>query len=153
MMALTEKVFKGIDDTRSVRAHAERSVALKHLLLSYEELAKVDASIPNLTDATTGRELKDAFEMLETESQLRMLNNYWFTLHGRSSETEAARDERKHKHWLIKAGVVFTGGLILVITGAVIGLANKSGTMPDNAVLTGILKTAGEVLKVIIGSK
>ena len=152
MTTLTEKVLKGIDDTRPVHMHADRSAALKAFLNSYDEQTKLDGTLPVLTPSTSGRELKDAFNMLELEIQLKMLSSYWNTVHGRNTESEAVRDERRQRHWMIKAGTIFAGSLALVVVGAMMAIANKNGELPDSAILNGLLKTAGEILKVIIGA-
>lgn len=151
-MTLVEKVLKGIDDTRPIYQHADRSVALKAFLKSYEEQTLLDSTLPALTPTTCGRELKDAFGMLEIDVQIRMLNSYWGTLHGKVFESPAVADERRQRHWMVKFAAVSSVVFLLLITGGVLAIAQKQGDLPDSAVMNSILKHAGEILKVIIGA-
>lgn len=150
-MALIERILRGVHDQQPVAPHAERSPALKAFLVSYEEQTVVDVTLPVLTHLTSGRELKDAFDMLEPGVQLEMLTVYWRAIHGGSVETVAAENEREQMRWVVKYGLIFIAAVTVLIAGMIIALASKSGKF-ENPVTNGILSTAGEILKVIIGT-
>ncbi len=158
---LHERILHGIKDDSLVLTKAESRGPLHKLVEDYMVLAIHDDQLPNITVATTGRELKDALELLEPEIELELLRKYvdaqneilYPHLRRAEVETAAAVDERKHRHWLIKVTAITLLVFFLGGVGAVGAIAFRSGNLPDSKVITVLMSFASDVAKLIFSSK
>lgn len=152
--SIEEIILKGIDDTSPIYSHADRSVALKNFIVAYEEQTKLDGTLPILTPTTTGRELKDAHRMLETDARLSMLVAYYNTLYKKSSgESAAAVKEREQKHWLVRFTAIFGAVTFWGIIAIVAILWIKGGSGPDKDMVKNLMTSLIDIMKVILGAK
>lgn len=151
-MDLLNQVLQGVDDNRPLLQRMETSEALRVLVDEYNKFAQTLFEVPSaVTGLTEGRHFKAALRKLDPDAQLTLLKKYSDVLHGRHTqalENEKA-EERKHRHWVVKATLIFVGCGILLIAGAMVAFAYKSGALPDSAVVSTIIKPALEILKLI----
>ena len=67
-------------------------------------------------------------------------------------ESEAAREDRKMRHWAIKVVIYACLFFATLVIGAMIAVMYHNHTMPDSSVLKAILSTAVELIKILSGS-
>lgn len=153
---LVERVLKKISDTRSVSDHKPGWLPIDALVEAYNEKAARVAELPNIEPDSTGRQLKDAIELMEPEDQVIMLNLYLVQcgevpdpVDGDGSEVWEYRHLRI---WLIKGLFILTVAVVLLICGAMIVLAVREGHA-DNAAFDGLLHTAKEILSIMVGGE
>lgn len=157
-MGLLLQVLKAIDDNKTISERLGKSEALRKLVDEYTVHQDQDASLPTLTNLTTGRELKSALDMLPPEHQLSILTNYFHKVHGSSPpgqivETPVQIEERKLRHWFVKFATAAIAAILLIMVGAVVSVIIKTGTLPNASIFTSIMTTATEILKLIFSTK
>ena len=158
-MSLQRKILKGINDQRPVLTHSDKRGPLNELIDQYMLHAIHNDALPNINNLTTGQELKEALELLEPEVELELIKNYSdsqraiFFPHLKpvSSVPEAPEkvDERKLKHFLIKAGFICMN----LFVGGVLFAAYRAGGLPDSKVIGPIMSMVSDVAKVIFSTK
>jgi hypothetical protein len=67
-------------------------------------------------------------------------------------ESEAAREERKLRHWAIKVLIYACLFFATLVIGAMIAVMYHNHAMPDSAVFKTIMSTAVELIKILSGS-
>lgn len=65
------------------------------------------------------------------------------------AEKPAEIEQRRLRHWLIRAGVIIIAPIPCMVVGAGIVIGVRTGVMPENAAFTSIITTATEILKLI----
>jgi hypothetical protein len=151
---LVERVLKRISDTRSVTDHKPGQLPVDALVEAYNQKAIHVDELPNIKPESTGRELKDAIELMEPEDQVEMLHVY--LLHsGEVSEPKAPVEseevEKRHLNiWFAKGLFLLVCAVVLLICGAMIVLAVREGHA-NNAAFAGLLETAKEILDILVG--
>lgn len=160
-MSLCERILSGVRDDSLVLSKAESRGPLHELIDAYMLYAIHNDLLPNITVATTGRELKDALELLEPDIELELLRKYsdaqtailYPHLKKATEESAEVVASRNLRHTLIK--MVTITALILVITGvgAVSAVAYRNGKLPDNKVITVFMQFATDVAKLIFSIK
>lgn len=160
-MALHERILKGVKDDSLVLAKAETRGPLHELIDAYMVYAIHDDQLPNITVATTGRELKDALELLEPDIELELLKKYSdaqtailypHLKPAAAVETAEVVAKRNLRHWLIKwisivMLIFFLGGI-----GAVTTIGYRTGHI-DNKLITVFVSFAGDIAKLIFSIK
>lgn len=162
-MSLQRRILRTIDDAKPVLSHSDQNQPLKDLIASYMVHAVHNDQLPNITNLTTGLELKEALELLEPDVELDLLKQYsdgrraalYPHLKPVSSfgESQAAIDERRQRHWMARFFMMTGTVLVLMIAGGVITLGYKAGAMPDSKVFSSIMTTVSDIAKLIFSTK
>ena len=153
---MLETVLRGIPDDRILSERRGKPSPIEDLIRSYNQHAKkADADLPLLGNTATGRDLKDAIMQLDVSTQLALLakfnqdsksiDNPW------DYETAAQRDERRLRHWIIKAAVGAGLFMIVSFTGAGLVLGFQSGAL-TGPVFKYFIDTAVSILKIVFSS-
>lgn len=155
---LVHAILKGVSDDRQVIAHLSVASPLRDLVERYNKIAANDDNLPPVLSSTTGRELKAAISMMEPEDQLVILHKYSLAtktldLPEVYAEDPVKADERKFRLFVGKAMIIGFVILMLVVVGAVIALSVKSGALANEGLISTIMKTAGEIIKLILSTK
>ena len=127
---------------------------------------------------TYGFDLKRYLGCLPATEQLRLLNEYLHDCeaqgvpidepedvvddaapvvhataahHPNRRETDEQRDNRRFRHFAMKAAIITGLVLIVLIFGAGFGIMYHSKSVPDNALLTSLLDNTAAVIKVLFG--
>lgn len=153
---LVEQILKGIGDKRLLSDHKPGPSPLDDLIQGYSKKAAHNDDLPNLAEEATGRDLKNAIKLMDPEDQVTLLYKYsqaTGSLMDPSVYSEHPKDaeERRLRHWFIKAGFYLAAVLLLMVTGAVVVLGSLRGEM-SNPLASGILSTALEILKLIFST-
>jgi hypothetical protein len=154
---LVERVLKGISDTRAVSDHKPGHTSLDVLVEAYNKKAAHVDEFPNMTPESTGRELKNAIALMDSEDQVQLLYLYLQACGdlpdpNGNLDTED-REEHKLKIFLIKGAFFLAGAVILIVTGATAMVAIREGHAANNPALVALWHTAKEVLTVITGGE
>lgn len=134
------------------------------------DIAKRVNAIPNdgtqravMTPDTTGQELKDTVTALPAQYQLEVLQSL-LSVRPRpvaptcptpapaaaiTPEQLDAIEDKKFRRWVLKAIVVVMCCMGLMLVGAVVAVAIRSGQLPDTSVLGGWYSFAQEIAKLI----
>lgn len=157
-MSLQRRILKGIDDQRPVLSHSEKRGPLNELIDQYMIHAIHNDVLPNITNLTTGLELKEALELLDAELELELIKRYsdsqravlypHLKLATSIPESPDKVAERGLKHFLIKA-TVMTAYLFI---GGVLFAAYRSGGLGDSKVIGPIMSTVSDVAKLIFST-
>lgn len=149
-MDLLRSVLDGVSDTRLLSDHKEGATPLRGLVTAYTAKALHNDNAPNLTDLSTGADLKAGIEKLEIEDQVLLLTDYLEKckrIVPRESEDQI--EERKLKNFAIKSFIYVTILVIVLFIGSVTTIAVRSGRLPSNEVLSTFLEFAGEMASLI----
>lgn len=151
---LAERVLKGVSDTRAISDHKPGRFPVDELLDDYNEIAAHIDELPNLEPIATGRQLKDAINMMEPKDQIRLLYKYLQRC-GELPDPTAALDtdeneNQKLRLWVIVAVVMVVLAVILLLAGGVVVLAVREGHA-SNPAFDGLLHTAKEILDILVG--
>lgn len=154
---LVHAILKGIADTRTIDAHISIPSPLRDLIEQYNKIARNDDRLPAILASSTGKELKDAVNLMDPEIQVAMLHKYSIATKTLDTPTVYAEDpiksdERRFRLYVAKVLVTGLIVLMLVVIGAVIALSVKSGALANEGLISTIMTTATEIIKVMIGS-
>ena len=158
-MSLQRKILKGIDDQRPVLSHSDQRGPLNELIEQYMLHAIHNDALPNITNLTTGLELKQALELLDAELELELVKKYsdaqravlfpHLKLASSLPEEPEKADKRKLRHFLIKTAVI--SGYLFV--GGVMFAAWRSGALGDSKIIGPIMSLASDTAKLIFSIK
>lgn len=153
---MLEDILRGIPDDRRLAEHRDKPSPINDLLKGYNEKAeRKDNELTPLEHTATGRDLKDAIGSLSPADQLLLLSKFSNSAASLDApwdyETAAQRDERRLKHWVIKAGVVAGLFMIVCFTGAGLVLGFQSGYL-TGPVFKYFIDTAVSILKIIFSN-
>lgn len=150
---LATKVLKSISDTATIAEIIAQSHPAADLVKAYRDVAENEDEAPALPDDATGAQLKEYIEKLDSGYQVDLLAVYRNRIRPKQvMEDPEVVEKRKLKMFMMKGGFIFVCGLILIVTGSVLTLGYKQGVMPDSSVITGLIDTAGEILKFIFSA-
>lgn len=156
-MALAAAILKGISDKRQIVGHLAKPSPFKDLIEQYNAIALKDDDLPLMNERSTGAELKAAIGRVEPELQVTLLYKYSVATKTLDNPTLYNQDpvkleERKLRIYLAKLmTTVFAVGFCLIV-GAMVAISVKSGDLPNEGVVKSLMSTAGEIIKVILGS-
>ena len=154
------KILKGIPDTRKLQEY-EPNTPARILIEKYQHRCEHDATLPVISDQSTGLQFKQAMAELDPAEKVTLLFEYLVATSAasplahlvvNSEERVQARENLKLKHWLIKATVWFLGPVVFLVVGAAIAIAVRTGVAADNPAFNSIISTAMEILKLIFSS-
>jgi hypothetical protein len=149
-MDLVKAVLCGVSDTRLLADHKPSAAPLHNLIKVYREKSAHNDNAPNLTDLSTGLDLKEGIEKLSEEDQIVLLHQYLVdSKRILPEETPAQIEDRQLKRFVIKAAVWIIGFIAVMLFGAVTAIAYRSGVLPSNEVIGTFLEFAGEIVHVI----
>lgn len=166
MPILIEEILKGVADGETLSTEMHGVCALAILLEDYKEYRnKYDATIPEMTEESSGREFKDALHHLPPKVRIELLSKYIKNLEGEKESIAVTTDNvvvesvggigesdfQQSKTFLIKLityGFMVAGLLILflIFYSSIYGL-DHGGDQTFSAILNGLI----EILKVIVG--
>ncbi len=164
-MSLVQAVLKGIKDDRQIAAHLVVGTPLWTLIETYNKVAMNDDNLPAIMSSTTGGEMKVAIGLMQPDVQVAILHKYCqstktldvhpvvpVVIPATNDETLRV-EERKFKLYIAK--LFMTGLMILmfVVVGAVIAISVKNGELANEGLISTIMTTAGEIIKLIFSSK
>jgi hypothetical protein len=164
---LVQRVLKGISDTRAVSDHKPGRLPLDDLVDEYNEKSARVAELPTIEPSSTGKQLKDAIDMMDPEDQVWLLYRYLQRcddlpkdrpaqevkeLKEEESEIES-RDFQRLKIWLIKAAFLVSAAVVLIVVGATAMVAWREGHATDNPAMSVLWHTAKEILGVLVGGE
>lgn len=75
-MSLVQAILKGMSDDEIADSNVVIPTPVRELMKRYNRIALNDDDLLQITETTTGKELKAAIEMMEPEMQLVLLNTY-----------------------------------------------------------------------------
>ncbi len=149
-MCLTDQVLLGVSDKRLLTDHQKGATPLQGLMQAYTLKAARNDNAPNLTDLSTGLDLKSGLQKLEPEDQVELM--YGYLVSANRLLSTVAEDQRKLRNWVVKIFVgVFAAGTLLTF-GAVTSIAVRTGAAPSNDLVGGFLDMAGDIAHVIFTS-
>ncbi|MDR3392337.1 MAG: hypothetical protein P4L77_11445 [Sulfuriferula sp.] len=149
-MDLLRSVLDGVSDTRLLSDHKEGATPLRHLISEYTAKALHNDNAPNLTELSTGADLKAGIEKLEIEDQVIMLSDYLEKCKRIVPRESADQiEERKLKTFAIKSFIYVSITVVVLFIGSVTTIAVRSGRLPSNEVLSTFLEFAGEIAGLI----
>ncbi len=147
-MSLVEEVLKGIRDDRKLSE--KESEAMTRLLDSYNEIAKDNDHIPNLTDDSTGADLKAGIAKASPPQQVELLRDYLINTHALTGvatpEDPDKAEKRRLRSWLIRFSAIAGFVLTFILIGAISVVGYRAGAF-DNAVISTLMNTATEIIK------
>lgn len=168
-MRVVEKILYRIkdDDTVSVLIADDGPVA--KLVKAYNRLA-LDAGgstrpgLYALVGDSYGSDIKRYINYLPATDQLRLLDSYLYTFPDTEGdepivvvpppvETELVKDERRQRHWMMKAGITFLLVSLFTLLGAVIAIMAHNKQAPDSVLIKTVMDTATEVIKLLFSTK
>lgn len=152
-MSFAADILRGLADSKELGEHID-DYALQALLDAYNHRAHHDDSLVPLGYHHTGKDLKNALAQLPGEDQLVMLYPYAQAVFQLLPYVEDQRsiDERRLRHWLVKAAFMVLAPIPCLIAGAMVVIAVREGIMPDGALSSSLMSTATEMLKLIFTS-
>ncbi|BDD79593.1 hypothetical protein [Burkholderia phage FLC9] len=163
---LVQRVLKGISDTRAVSDHKPGRLPLDDLVDEYNEKSARVAELPTIEPTSTGKELKDAIDMMDPEDQVWLLYRYLQRCDDLPKDRETAkevkelkeeeseietRDLQRLKIWLIKGSFIIAAAVVLIVVGATAMVAWREGHATDNPAMSVLWHTAKEILSVLVG--
>ena len=149
-MGLVKEVLSGVSDVRLLADHHPGTSPLQTLIKTYREKSAHNDNAPNLTATSTGLDLKEGIEKLPVEDQVGMLYIY-LTDSKRivPVETPEQLEDRKLRHWVIKAIIWVISFMGVMLFGAITAIAVRTGVLPSNEVVGTFLELAGEIVHLI----
>lgn len=156
-MALNE-MFEDIDDDVVVLKHKSADSALGRLVAEYNQHSRRIDRLPDLTETSTGKDLKRGIAMLRTEEQVKLAYHYCLNQGIIEDESAASVDSRKFRQWLIKAGVACSAAFMFALMGAVMAYINghhiqEGRPSADNGGVQVFLSTAAEIAKILLSKE
>lgn len=153
-MDLVKQVLNGVSDTRLLSDHHPGASPLQDLIKTYREKSAHNDNAPNLTDLSTGQDLKEGLEKLAVEDQVTMLYEYLCAAKRLvPKETPDQIEERQLKRTAVKAFIWVSGVVVIMLIGAVTTIGVRSGLAPSNELVGTYLEFAGEIAHLIWGGK
>lgn len=154
---LARKVLEGIADDRLLGDRRIGNSPYGDLIDGYAQLASTNDNLPSVQEDWTAGDLKEAIAQVPAEQQVVLLYKYVHATKSLSdpwtyAETPAARDERRHKHWMAKMLLTCAILVIFMILGAMIVLGVKSGDVESGPMVDTFLNTVLEIMKLIFSS-
>jgi hypothetical protein len=147
---LLRSVLDGVSDTRLLSDHKDGPTPLRHLITEYAAKALHNDNAPNLTDLSTGADLKAGIEKLEIEDQVILLTDYLEKCKRIAPrESEDQIEERKLKSLAIKSFIYVSVAVVVLFIGSVTTIAVRSGRLPSNEILSTFLEFASEIVSLI----
>lgn len=169
-MRVIEAILKGIKDGEQLVSQMARSESISLLVAKYNdvishiEIADTARSTYAVTPETYGGDFKRYISYLLPGDVYRLLEAYLakepqeivipVDIHATPRiEDPVVRDERRLKHSLVKM-VVFASLVIVCGTiGAIVAIMVQTKTMPDNAFISTIMKSAVDIIKFVFNLK
>lgn len=157
-MTLVKAILKGISDDRIIGNHIAIASPMRDLIEQYNKLAFNNDALPPVLSTSTGEQLKQAVAMLDPEIQVALLHKYSVATKTLDTPTLYAEDpikadERKFRIYVAKLFVTMIAIMMFVLMGVVIALSVKDGKLANEGVIQTLMETAGEIIKLIIGSR
>lgn len=154
---LVHAILKGVSDSRPV-ADLSTASPLRDLVERYNRYANHDDNLPRVLSLTTGGELKTAIGMMDPEIQVALLHKYSEATKTLDEPTVYAEDpvkadERKFRLYVARLMITSFVVLMLIVIGAVIALSVKSGELANEGLISTIMETAAEIVKLILSAK
>jgi hypothetical protein len=177
-MHLVNKVLEVVDDAKTLHEQGEHTPSLLVMASMVNSLStKLGHQRLNLK-TSIGLQLKEALKKLPRDRQVELLTEFGgdtdFSALGPDSIPHTTQtpympaipypgittedhpmmlqeiiEDRRLKRWVIRCAMYVCMSLFLVMMGAVVALAWRGG-LADGAVISSLMTTASEVLKIII---
>lgn len=153
-MSLVERVLDGVSDVRLLSDHRQGSTPspLQQLIADYSELSAHNDNAPNLTELSTGADLKTGIQKLDIEQQVKLLYRYLVNAKRLNDESPAELEDRKMRHWSIKFAMWCFAFVVVMLLGAVTAIAVRTGAAPSNELVSTFLDTASGVVRLLFSS-
>jgi hypothetical protein len=152
-MNLVTAILKSVSNSKKLAHYPTTASPFNTLIASYKKLAEGDPSLPDLTEASTGYDLKNALNCLDPYDQLRLLHAY-VEPSGPVIPTEdvAAVEERKLRHWIIRFSMATCASLAWLVVGGIVAISIRSGALPEGAIVNSFMSLITEVMRLIFAS-
>lgn len=156
-MTLVHSILKGIADDRALDGHFHAASPLRDFVEHYNKIALHDDNLPKITALSTGLQLKEAVSLLDAEEQVALLHKYSKATKTLDTPDEYREDPakvemRKMRMFMFKMCVWFLALLSVIMIGLTVFFAFKHGNMTNEGVFSTLIKTIGEILKVILST-
>lgn len=153
MLPELEIILDSLEDGRLIRTRAGSRTPLDDLLLAYTDMTLRRNDLPPIEADWQGQDLKKSISALSEADQAILVgtlrSNAKVVSAWEYQETQAQRDERQLKHWIIKASVLFVMICFLILV-TVVGWAVYSNGMEGNeGVINTIINSLMEILKIV----
>ncbi len=166
-MRVVENILHRIKDDEHVGPAINEHESVAELVKGYNRHALTNdfesrGGMYVVTGETYGVDLKRYIHQLPAVEQLRLLDNYLKHFPDNSDgdelstaamvhivESDAVREERRLKHWMVKTIITFCLFSIFTLTGAVIAIMAHNKQTPDSVFIKTIMDTAAEVIKLL----
>jgi len=165
---LIDDLLKGIDDEATLTSEETDVPALAHLMKNYKDYkTKYDATLPEINDNSTGKELKQALAMLPSTTLLRFLNTYSDELQGipeavvtTTPVTPAAPIEEhpEDDKWegptklMVNSLIVWIGLLFMIVILTLLYLTFNGRLEGGHEIFGSLFSTLVELIKIIVGT-
>lgn len=152
---LLEAILAGISDTRALGDHDGGPSPLDELVKGYQREAKNDDRLPAITRESTGRELKDAIELVRPEVQVALLQAYNYATKNLSTPTEYDPKVLKEQTKSLRNQIWWLAGVLLffmvsVLVGTTVATAVHMNVISEGAALKNLLETAKEIVMLLL---
>lgn len=150
-MNLMTTVLIDIDDDAPVLAHKSTESALAKLVKEYATYSKRIERLPDMTETSTGKDLKTAILTMAPEDQIKLAYHYYLACGTLEDEESVEKSERNFKLWVAKAVVVVVAGMVLLLVGGAVVYTHRCAPETANEpVISGFLSTAAEIAKILL---
>ncbi len=155
---LLAAILRGIDDDTPLASNILIASPLRDLVQAYNKKALIESALPAITGDSTGADLKMAIGNMRAEDQVELLQKYSAatkTLDAPMvySEDPKVTDERRLRHWMMKTFILLTGVLVCIIIGVTVAVMVHNKMFPPASVITTIINSATEIIKLIFSLK
>lgn len=153
MIVLVKAILSGVPDERIVDTHTVIPSPLRDLIRGYNKLALNDPLLAEITESTTGKELKSLVVRLRPEDQIQLLYHYSQavkSLHSPdvyahdSTEVEQRKIALLLKHILAAMIVMF----VFFLLGSAAAVAVFTGALQD-VLSTHVVTSMSEIIRFI----
>lgn len=164
-----------IDDHQLLVEQSRDSDAITEIVKMYNQVAlrTCDSSNPDdhmhmVSGETYGSDFKEWLAQLPAADLCRILDRYlsYFPQHAegdarterearrsRHQDSEAEKDARQLRHFVIKFGMVILFMFMILVVAAVVSIMQTNHLLPDNIVFKTIMETATELAKILFTFK
>jgi hypothetical protein len=151
---LAQQILKGIDDDYPLTPLVCGPSPLGDLIAGYSK--EPEAVTTPVTPQMTGAQFKEALDKINPESLVTLLAKYSAATKSLMTPTVYAedpekRDSRRLRHWMMKGAFVVSSTIALIVVGASMAIAYRTGVV-DNALVQTLMTTASDILKLLLST-
>lgn len=140
-------VFSDIEDDK-VLSHKSPESSLGKLIAQYSEHAVKIDRLPDMTQTSTGADLKRGIGLMAAEDQIQLAYHYLLNQGIIDDDANDRQEERRFRRRLIMTGVVVGTAFTFLMAGAVLAFTFKNDTNLEG--IKAMLEYAAKIAQVIV---